>query len=211
MLLQDASCGSMAPTRCSVPPTFNSGRSRAARPVCATAGKGGYVAQLEKTTVAIEQSRHASKQPKDLLEVEPINKTAPAPRHPRKKKTGKKRAKNMPLVNDANSDPFDSDSQPIIQSGPDGCFGLQPRASMFVGRQTLGEYERDRPKNNLAGGMHHKVLPDTDLDSNDRRGRMAIDSEGLYGHRSEDQDDSHQMDVDGNEQGMVTSLILFIC
>ncbi|KAG6378231.1 hypothetical protein JVT61DRAFT_13931 [Boletus reticuloceps] len=192
----------MAPTHCSVPPTFNSGPSRAARPVCATAGKGGYVAQLEKTAVAIKQSRHASKQPKDLLEGEPINKTAPAPRHPRKKKTGKKRAKDTPLVNDTNSDPFDSDSQPIIQSRPDGRFGLQPRASTFVGRQTLGEYERDHPKNDLAGGMHHK-LPDTDLDSNDRRGCMAIDNEGLYGHRSEDRDDSHQMDVDGNEQGQL--------
>ena len=63
------------------------------------------------------------------------------------------------------SDPFDSGSQPIRHSGPEGRFGLQPRAPAFVGRQTLQEYERDYPKNDLVaragqGNILHKVVCD---------------------------------------------------
>ncbi|KAH0839472.1 hypothetical protein J3R83DRAFT_281 [Lanmaoa asiatica] len=64
-----------------------------------------------------------------------------------------------------NSDPFDSDSQPIRRSGPEGRFGLQPQAPAFVGRQTLQEYERDCVKNDLVartgnGGICHKAVCD---------------------------------------------------
>lgn len=48
------------------------------------------------------------------------------------------------MVANADSDPFGPDSQTVRPSGPEGRFGLQPRTTTFVGRQTLEDYERDR-------------------------------------------------------------------
>ncbi|KAG6370454.1 hypothetical protein JVT61DRAFT_12077 [Boletus reticuloceps] len=192
----------MAPTRRSDPPNANaskSGPSWTARPSRVMAGKGGHVAQLQKTAFVIEQAQHASEQSKDLLHDEPINKMAPTLRRPRKKKTGKKPAKDTAMVNNVDSDPFGSDSQPIAKSRPDSRFGLQPRGSGFVGRQTLQDYKKDHPKNSPVvcpgnGGVHHKAWPPTN--SNDGGNRMAIDNEGSHRHHSEVRDHGHQMDVD---------------
>ncbi|KAG6372905.1 hypothetical protein JVT61DRAFT_6911 [Boletus reticuloceps] len=192
----------MAPTHHSDPSIVNTsktGPSWTAHPSHVIAGKGGHVAQLQKTACAIEQAQHVSEHSKDLLHDEPINKTAPTPHRPRKKKTGKKPAKDTAMVNNVDSDPFGSDSQPIVESGPDGHFGLQPRGSVFVNRQTLQDYERDHPKNDLAvySGNSGMYFQWSSTISNDGGNHMAIDNEGSHGHCSEDQDHSHQMDVNG--------------
>ena len=72
---------------------------------------------------------------------------------------------DMAMVNNVNFDPFESNSQPIKQLGPEGWFSLQLQAPMFVGKQTLEEYQCDHHQNDqLAstgkGGMHHKLVYD---------------------------------------------------
>lgn len=66
------------------------------RPIRATAGKGGHLAQLEKIGLALEPSQHASERFGDLLNNEPTNKAAPTPRRSRKNKT--KRAAKVSLA-----------------------------------------------------------------------------------------------------------------
>jgi len=72
--------------------TGKPGLPQTTHPVRSTAGKGGLAAQLQKTAIAIKQTQRALSPSKDLLANEPINKTAPTSRRPRKKKTAKKPA-----------------------------------------------------------------------------------------------------------------------
>lgn len=67
-----------------------------------------------------------------------------------------------------NSDPFESNSQQIAPSGPDGRFGLQTQVSHFVGRQTLQEYDRDRRRDDTVAhtgndGVHFNEVRDPSL------------------------------------------------
>ncbi|KAH0831087.1 hypothetical protein J3R83DRAFT_13648 [Lanmaoa asiatica] len=193
----------MAPTHHSDSPSItNLGKpgSRTTHPVRSTAGKGGHAAQLQKTAIAIEQAQCTFNQSR-LLDGEPVNNTAPALRRPRKKKTVKRSVEDTAMNDNPNSDPFDSDSQPIRRSGPEGWFGLQPQAPAFVSRQTLQEYERDCVKNDLVactgnGGICHKARPC--IDSNTEKDEMTIDNDWSHEHCSEARDRGHQMDVDGS-------------
>ena len=76
---------------------------------------------------------------------------------------------DMAMNDNPDSNPFNSGSQPIRHSGLEGCFSLQPQAPAFVGRQTLQEYERDYPKNDLVaragqGSILHKAVCDPSQD-----------------------------------------------
>ncbi|KAF8452787.1 hypothetical protein L210DRAFT_3499643 [Boletus edulis BED1] len=142
---------------------------------------------------------NAREQAKDLLENEPVNHLAPTPHRPRKKKTGKQRAKATALE-DVNSDPLEADSSQIAPSGPDGRFGLQPQAPAFVGRQALEEYEKDRvhhrTKDNTVartgkGGVHSKQ--NSRNNSHDETTQMDIDDH--HECRPEDEDHNSRMDV----------------
>ncbi|KAF8123907.1 hypothetical protein EV363DRAFT_1403556 [Boletus edulis] len=171
--------------------------SQTTRPARANAGKGGYISQLRKTSEALDRPQR--EQAKDLLENEPVNHLAPTPHRPRKKKTGKQRAKATALE-DVNSDPLEADSSQIAPSGPDGRFGLQPQAPAFVGRQALEEYEKDRvhhrTKDNTVartgkGGVHSKQ--NSRNNSHDETTQMDIDDH--HERRPEDEDHNSRMDV----------------
>ncbi|KAF8434884.1 hypothetical protein L210DRAFT_3506551 [Boletus edulis BED1] len=190
----------MAPTRRSNSSTTASSRpepSQTTRPARANAGKGGYISQLRKTSEALD--RPQCEQAKDLLENEPVNHLAPTPHRPRKKKTGKQRAKATALE-DVNSDPLEADSSQIALSGPDGRFGLQPQAPVFVSRQALEEYEKDRvhhrTKDNTVartgkGGVHSKQ--NSCNNSHDETTQMDIDDH--HERRPEDEDHNSRMDI----------------
>ncbi|KAF8431671.1 hypothetical protein L210DRAFT_984741 [Boletus edulis BED1] len=138
--------------------TSTSASPQMACPTHTNAGKGGYLSQLRKTSEALEQPQRELRA-KDLLIHEPINLLALALSRPKKKGTAKQQKKAT--TEEANSDPFDKLS-PIALSGPDGRFGLQPQPT-FIGRQTLGEYKRDRTTNDTTArtrkhGVHSQEV-----------------------------------------------------
>ncbi|KAF8121261.1 hypothetical protein EV363DRAFT_1186658 [Boletus edulis] len=190
----------MAPTCRSNSSTTASSRpepSQTTRPARANAGKGGYISQLRKTSEALDRPQR--EQAKDLLENEPVNHLASTLHCPRKKKTGKQRAKATALE-DVNSDPLEANSSQIASSGPDGRFGLQPQAPVFVGRQALEEYEKDcvhhRTKDNTVartgkGGVHSKQ--NSRNNSHDETTQMDIDDH--HERRPKDEDHNSRMDV----------------
>ncbi|KAF8123045.1 hypothetical protein EV363DRAFT_1181132 [Boletus edulis] len=176
----------MAPTRRSNSSTTASSRpepSQTTRPARANAGKGGYISQLRKTSEALDRPQR--EQAKDLLENEPVNHLAPTPHRPRKKKTGKQRAKATALE-DVNSDPLEANSSQIAPSSPDGQFGLQPQAPAFVGRQALEEYEKDR--------VHHRTKDNTVA----RTGKGGVHSK--QNSRNNSHDETTQMDIDDHHE-----------